>query len=316
MIATVTLNPSIDHSLFVKRLCVGDTNPVLRTEIDAGGKGINLARVAAEMGATTLAVGFLGGGPGAYVRRVLDDQGVRHAFVETREPTRENFGVEDESDAPPTTFNARGPRIESDELERLMALCGEVAGKCRWAAMGGSVPPGVPSGIYQELAALFLRSGCRVLVDADGDALREALEAGPDLCKPNAKEASRLLGRPVASTHDAVAAAHEILARQGSHRGRMTIVSLGADGAVLATPEGTWIGETPKVKARSTIGSGDSMLGAFLWALEEGRPLTEAFRWGLAAGAATATTDGSEIARRPVVERLFAEASITAATPP
>lgn len=309
MIGTVTLNPSIDHSLFVETLKIADRNTILRTETDAGGKGINLARVAAEMGADTIAMGFLGGGPGIYVRNVLDQQGVRHAFVETRGVTRTNFSVEDESDMPPTTFNAPGPSIEGHEWEQLVALARNNAPRCRWAAMGGSIPPGLPKEVYRDLATLFLEAGVRVLVDADGEALRAALEAEPHLCKPNAREASRLLGRPIATKDDAVAAAREILALQGGKPGRMAIVSLGDGGAVLATPEGVWLGETPQVEARSTIGSGDSMLGAFLWALEDGRPISEAFRWGLAAGAATATTDGSEIARRPVVERLFAEAN-------
>lgn len=309
MIGTVTLNPSIDHSLFVDKLKVADRNTILRTETDAGGKGINLARVAAEMGADTIAMGFLGGGPGAYVRSVLDQQGVRHAFVETRGVTRTNFSVEDESDMPPTTFNAPGPSIDDHEWEQLVALARKYAPRCRWAAMGGSIPPGLPKEVYRDLATLFLEAGASVLVDAEGDALRAALEAEPHLCKPNAKEASRLLGRPIVTKDDAVGAAREILALQGGKPDRMTIVSLGDGGAVLATPEGVWLGETPQVEARSTIGSGDSMLGAFLWALEDGRPTPEAFRWGLAAGAATATTDGSEIARRPVVERLFAEAN-------
>ena len=88
----------------------------------------------------------------------------------------------------------------------------------------------------------------------------------------------------------------------------MTIVSMGASGAVLASADGVWVGVSPKVETRSSIGSGDSLLGAFLWALEDGRPLEEAFRWGLAAGAATAATNGAEIARRPVVEALFPQA--------
>ena len=73
---------------------------------------------------------------------------------------------------------------------------------------------------------------------------------------------------------------------------------------------GTFLGRSPIVEARSTIGSGDSLLGAFLWAVESGKPPEDALRWGLAAGAATALTDGTGIARRPEVERLYAEASV------
>ncbi|RYG87162.1 1-phosphofructokinase family hexose kinase, partial [bacterium] len=90
----------------------------------------------------------------------------------------------------------------------------------------------------------------------------------------------------------------------------IAVLSRGAAGAIMTLAAGTYVGYSPKVEARSTIGSGDSLLGAMLWALESGQPPEEALRWGLAAGAATALTDGSEIARRPVVERLYAEASV------
>lgn len=312
MIFTVTLNASVDHALFLEELRLGDTNRVLRTETDAGGKGINLARVAAEMGASALATGFVGGGAGAFIRHVLDAQGVRHAFVDTAGETRTNFSVEDATDAPPTTFNARGPEILPTELEALWSQCRSLAAGANWVAMGGSIPPGVPVDIYRALATVFRKETCRVVVDADGEPMRLALEARPCLCKPNGKEASRLLGRPVDTLEHAISAAREIRDLQGGGDA-MTIVSMGADGAVLSSAEGVLVGMSPKVETRSTIGSGDSLLGAFLWALEEGRPLVEAFRWGLAAGAATATTDGAEIARKPVVEALFPHAIVRGA---
>ena len=168
------------------------------------------------------------------------------------------------------------------------------------------------SDIYRALTTVFRDESCRVVVDADGEPMRLALEAHPCLCKPNAKEASRLLGRPVVSLEDAISAAREIREMQGGAKA-MTIVSMGADGAVLASAEGVLVGIAPKVETRSTIGSGDSLLGAFLWALEDGRPLEEAFRWGLAAGAATATTNGAEIARRGMVESLFPQAIVRGA---
>ena len=312
MIFTVTLNTSVDHALFLEELRLGDTNRVTRTETDAGGKGVNLARVAAEMGASAVATGFAGGGPGAFIRHVLETQGVQHEFVETAGETRTNFSVEDATGAPPTTFNARGPQIAPGELEALWLKCRTLASGARWVAMGGSIPPGVPEDIYRGLTTVFREESCRVVVDSDGEPMRMALEARPCLCKPNAREASRLLGWPVVSVEDAIPAAREIREMQGGGDA-MTIVSMGADGAVLASAEGVLVGISPKVETRSSIGSGDSLLGAFLWALEDGRPLEEAFRWGLAAGAATATTNGAEIARRPAVEALFPQAIVRGA---
>lgn len=301
MILTVTLNPSVDHAIFLDQLKLHDTNRVRRTETDAGGKGVNLARVAAELGAETLATGFLGGGTGAYVRKVLDKQGVKHDFIEVDAETRTNFSVEDETDDPPTTFNEPGPSISELDLQALIDKCTEVAQCCQWAAMGGSLPPGVPTDIFAQLTRLFKERGCKVLVDADGEPLRLAVEAKPDMIKPNAKEAQRLLGREIGSREEAVEAARE-LHRSGI---AVVIVSLGEDGAAFACEDGCFVAESPQVDVRSTIGSGDSMLGGILWALEDGRPLEEAFKWGVAAGAATATTDGSEIARRPVVLELL-----------
>ncbi|HZH98339.1 MAG TPA: 1-phosphofructokinase [Fimbriimonadaceae bacterium] len=311
MILTVTLNPSVDHALFIEHLKVGDTNRVKRTERDAGGKGVNLARVAAELGAQTVATGFLGGGPGAYVRRVLERQGVQHRFIEVAGETRINFSVEDADKNPPTTFNEQGPEITAAELQELIAQVEELAPHVEWLAMGGSLPPGVPDDIFARLTEIGRRAGCKTVVDADGEPMKLALEARPNMIKPNHKEAARLLGRPVESTEEAVGVARELLNALDQAYG-VAVVSRGADGAVLAHQGGVLLAQSPEVQVRSTIGSGDSMIGGILFALMSGMSLEEAFRWGIAAGAATATTDGSEIARRPVVLELLERVRIEA----
>ena len=309
MILTVTLNPSVDRAIYVDELKLGDTNRVERSETDAGGKGINLSRVADELGAQTLATGFLGGGPGAFVMSVLKREGVPCDFVPIEGDTRINFSVEDEAKNPPTTFNERGPNIHQREWEALLEKCRHHSAKTKWACVGGSVPPGLGADVYKTLLLLFKERNCRTLLDADGEPLRIGLEAHPDLVKPNSKEAERLLGWPIKSDEDAIRAAREMRALGAE----TVILSRGEDGAVLVSNSGTWIGRSPKVEVCSTIGSGDSMLGAFLWALEEGMTEDEAFRWGLAAGAATAMTNGSEIARKPVIEKLIQYANVETA---
>jgi 1-phosphofructokinase family hexose kinase len=304
MILSVTLNPSVDRAIHVEQLKLYDTNRVLRTETDAGGKGINLSRVADELGAKTLATGFVGGGPGGFVKSVLDREGVPYDFVEVDGETRINFSVEDAGEDPPTTFNSSGPEIAPEEWAELQAKCRRLARRGGWACMGGSVPPGLEKSAHRILIELFRELGCRTLLDADGEALRHGIEAGPNLVKPNEKEAERLLGKPAGTDEEALAAAKEIRERGVS----IVILSRGERGAILACDEGIWRGTSPEIEPKSTIGSGDSMLGGFLWALEDGRSVEEAFRWGLAAGAATATTDSTEIARKPKVEELFPRA--------
>ncbi|HVT12261.1 MAG TPA: 1-phosphofructokinase [Fimbriimonadaceae bacterium] len=308
MILSVTLNPSVDHALFVDQLRVGDTNRVKRTERDAGGKGINLSRVVAELGAHTVATGFLGGGPGDYVRGVLGRQGVSHDFVEVAEDTRINFSVEDLSLGPPTTFNEPGPHIRHEELENLFAKVRGHIGEVRWMTLGGSLPPGVPADIFAQFIRLANEHRVRVALDTDGEPLKLGIEAGPVFLKPNAKECGRLLNRSIETPEQALEGAIELNARLP--RTCIVIVSLGRDGAVMTCDQGYFRGYTPQVEVRSTIGSGDSLIGGFLWALEEGKPVEEALRWGLACGAATATTDGSEIARKPKVLELLPQARV------
>jgi 1-phosphofructokinase family hexose kinase len=308
MILSVTLNPCIDQTLFVDGLKTHDTNRVLRTETDAGGKGVNLSRVAVELGGESLATGFLGGGAGAYVRKVLDQQGVRHDFVETAGGTRTNFSVEDGSGEPPTTFNSAGPNVTEDEWSALVAKVRSECQGASWVALGGSLPKGVPVEAYLTLGSIAKESGCRLALDADGEALRRGLEARPHFIKPNGKEAGRLLGRNVETIEEAVFAAEEL--RQYLEPDGVCVVSLGEEGAVMASAEGTMIGRPIEVESKSTIGSGDSLIGAMLAALERGASLNEAFLLGTAAGAATAMTDGAEIARRPVVESLLPRAHL------
>lgn len=310
MLLSVTLNPSVDHALFIPALKIGDTNRVRRTERDAGGKGVNLSRVFAEMGGGTVATGFLGGGPGAYVRCVLENQGVRHDFVETSGETRVNFSVEEEeTSGVPTTFNERGPEISPREWESLLAKVRELAPGSAWAAIGGSLPPGVPLDAYATLGTMLREAGCKVLLDADGEAMREGLAGRPTMIKPNSAEAGRLLNREIVTDDEAANASRQLYEMLG--RGEaIGLISRGAKGAAMTLASGTFLGDSPKVEARSTIGSGDSMLGAFLWSLEQGDAPEEALRWGLAAGAATATTSGAEIARRRVVELLYGEARV------
>jgi 1-phosphofructokinase family hexose kinase len=175
-------------------------------------------------------------------------------------------------------------------------------------SIGGSLPRGVAVDAYATLGAIAKEKGAKVMIDADGEVLAKALSCRPDFIKPNQNEASRLLNRPVDTTDEAIAAARELLKLLAD--GGLVVVSRGAKGAVMASGTNAWVGRSPDVEVKSTMGSGDSMIAGILWALEEGKPVEEAFRWGLACGAATASTDGTKIARRTTIIELFEQAKI------
>ncbi len=311
MILTVTPNPALDVTLYVDGLKLHDTNRVTLREVDAGGKGLNLSRAAAELGAKTAATGFLGGGAGAEIRHVLQEQGVEDDFLDTEHPTRTNFNIEDGA-GPPTTLNAKGAPVSEELWEALKAKVAELSASAEWLCLGGSLPQGLPPSAFAELTQIGRSAGAKVLTDADGEVMRLALAQGPDLVKPNRKEAERLLGEPLAGEASILAAAQKIRLGQaeGGSADPIAIVSLGGDGALLCAGSGAWLCPAPAIEVKSTVGSGDSLLGGFLAAMAQGHDLPDCLRWGAAAGAATACTGGAEIVRRPVFEEILARTEV------
>ncbi|MBS1713486.1 MAG: 1-phosphofructokinase family hexose kinase [Armatimonadetes bacterium] len=306
MILSVTLNPCVDKTLFTAGVRLHDSNKVARTETDAGGKGVNLSRMAAQLGARTVATGFIGCGTGRMVVHSLEQAGAGHDFVEVAEETRTNVSVES-GDGPPTVFSAPGPRVDGLEWEQLLTIVSHHCDRHAWIAMGGSLPPGAPLDAYRILGDLAHQCGARVLLDADGDAMKEGLHCGPGLIKPNLDEAERLLGRTLGSLQEARDGAVELAALMKQRNADASVaLSLGEHGAVLVTPRGLWLGVPPQIQAKSSIGSGDSFLGAYLTALGKGLHERDALRSAVAAGAATALSDGTRIGTVDEVDAMEA----------
>ena len=313
MILTVTPNPSVDHTLFVQHFQPGVTNRAVTVERDAGGKGINISRVLCALNTPTLATGLLGGGTGAYVRHVLDAEGVGYDFVKTHGETRTNFEIEDDTGNPPTCLNEPGPMMAPSEIDALVRMVYRHVTDAQWMLLAGSVPPGAPQDLFRRLGSIAKQLQIPFGVDADGEVLRLAITAGPSLLKPNNEEAERLLNVPCETDAEVVAAVRQLRQRMlegGAPPNAIAIISRGAAGAVMATPEAIWTGTSPQVEVHSTVGSGDSMVAAFLSALCRQLKPEEALRQGLAAGAATAELKGSGLAKLSDVIRLMPKARV------
>ena len=318
MILTVTLNPCIDHAMFLERLLLHDTNRVSDVARNAGGKGVNVSRVVHGLRGETLATGFLGGGAGAYVRSVLNREGVPNDFVETAGITRVNFCIDDRSGLPPTTLNEPGPEIQLCELDSLTVKVERLALEADWVVLGGSVPPNLPYDTVPELIRICRDAGAKVVLDADGEILRLGIQAGPDMVKPNTPESERLLGREIVTDEDAYQAARDIEARIRLYRrpeapSPYVVMSRGKRGAILCHEGSILKGSSPEVEVRSTVGSGDSLVAGLLWSLECGRSIDESLAWGLAAGAATAARPGSELGNFETISPLLSHAIVSKA---
>ena len=304
MIATVTLNPALDRLLEIERLSADDANRVLLERHYAAGKGVDASRVIHELGGNTTAYGMVGGMEGAEITHRLEADGIHADFTEVEGDTRTNLLLHERSTGKQYLINAQGPRVAPEKLDELLERLYRKRGSFRAMIVSGSIPQGLPDSAYRTLVERM--EDVKVFVDADGDVLKQAVEARPWAIKPNRHEASRLLGRTVESRAESLQAAHDIVTFGIQH----VLLSMGKAGAVLAHGGQVWFGRSPEVQAISAVGSGDSMVAAYTLKLCQGFTPEEAFAWGLAAGAATALTPGTELCHREDVERLVREVSV------
>ena len=300
MIATVTLNPSLDEWVELPVLQLGRLNRASRITRYPGGKGINVSRVVHELGGRTVAFALAGGGDGAILSHWLRGLRLQHEFVTVAGSTRNNYKILAGSVL--TEINTAGPAASASALRTLRRrLLRRPLPRC--VVLSGSLPPGVPASIYRDWIRALTRLRVPTVLDASGAALRLGLSARPWLIKPNREEAEELVGRRLPNLPAAVRAVRALLGRGP----QVVILSLGREGAVLGacgSPE-VWVGQPPSVRSRSAVGAGDSLVGGVVRAWVKGAGLREAFRWGLACGAATAMTPGTELCHRQDVERLL-----------
>ena len=302
MILSLTFNPAVDKTLFVSRLALGKVNRVGQSQIDPGGKGINVSRLVHRLDRPTIAFGFLAGNLGTIIARALDEEGVAHRFAWVGGETRLDVIVIDEATGTSTNLYDRGPEIDAVSLDRLLADVGRWLPAARVLVAAGSLPPGVPHDVYARLFADAARLGVHTILDADGDTLRRSLAGRPSLIKPNLEEAEALLGRRLPDTAAIVVAARELLARGP----RAVVISMGSSGSICATAERALHAIPPRVEHHSTVGSGDSLVAGLAIALASGRDIADGLRIGTAAGAATAMTYGTQLGTREDIERLTA----------
>ena len=286
MICTLTLNPSIDYAVRVPELQPEKLNRSTGEYVLPGGKGVNVSRVLGHLGCETTAMGFEAGFTGGELIRLLQADGCRTDFVHLPDGmTRINVKVSGQKHE--TEINGRGPEVSPQKLEELfLRLLALPAGTM--LVLSGSVPPGVSRSVYAEIMQRLSGRGIRFVVDAERDLLREALSHHPFLVKPNQQELSEFFGEEVKNPEDA----GRLAVRMREMGAENVLVSLGGDGAVLASPDHVCRADAPRGIVRNTIGAGDSMVAGFLAGWERyGGDAASAMRMGIAAGSASAFSD-------------------------
>lgn len=293
MILTLTANPSIDRTMSIGGpLRRGEVQRTGEVTDQAGGKGLNVARVVALAGQPTIAV--LPADSTDPVIEALHGSGVLPVNVSVGRRTRTNITIA-EPDGTTTKLNAPGTPLSARQLSALAESLHAHSDPNGWVVLAGSLPPGVPQSWYAELTDALTADGRRVAVDTSGAPLRGLLRGvhRPELIKPNAEELATLTGGDArALEHDparAVTAAHR-LTQQGFHQ---VLLTLGGSGAVLVDAQHAWQATAPTVQVKSTVGAGDSALAGYLIAEAAGEPPERRLQYAVAYGSAAAGLPGT-----------------------
>ena len=299
-VVTVTLNPTID--VFGEAEAVRPTHKVRLggTTYEPGGGGINVARMIATMGGQVSALALSGGEMGAFLGRLLTAEGIAFEPVAIHGQTRVALMVRERTTGLEYRFLPEGPTVTPDDIARCVDRV--AARRDGLVVASGSLPLGAPADSFVPLARAAARNGLPFVLDTSGEALRAALEhGGLFLVKPSRSELEAYSGGPL----DETGLAREAQKLVEAGKSRFVALTLGADGALLASPEGVLRLPAIPVPVRSAVGAGDSFLGAMVWALTENWSPADAFRLGLAAGSAAAGNIGATLCTREDVFTLY-----------
>jgi 1-phosphofructokinase family hexose kinase len=295
-LTVLSLNTAVDRTLVVPDLALGGISRAREVYVEAGGKGLNVARVLRQLGEPVHVAGFLGGKPAPFIRARCDALGIEQHWVETAGDSRTCLILVDGKGGHPTVVNEDGPAVRDTEVDALRRLLDAVVKPGDIACLSGSVPPGVPDGLVRDIVSSLQTRGIRVLVDTSEARLGEALAASPWAVTPTAGEAAGALGpMPPADLAGALAvrACHVILTR-------------GARGAIYACGGDRWQLTPPAVVALNPIASGDALAAGFLHCMEEGASGLESARFAVACGTANAARIAPGIPSPAEVEAVAA----------
>lgn len=301
MILTVTLNPALDRTVELSApLRRGAVQRSAGVRQDAGGKGVNISRALRASGVATLAV--LPGDPGDPLLAELAAAGVPYEAVPVGAPIRVNVAIT-EPDGTTTKINAPGAPLAPEHVDAVVRLLTDRGRDASWVVLAGALPPGPDAGVYARIVrrvrAALGPEAPRFAVDTSGPALTGATaddDALPDLIKPNGEELAELAGT---GDGEALEADPELTATTAAAlvaRGvGAVLTTLGAGGAVLSVPDGSWHAVHAPVAVRSTVGAGDSSLAGYLLAQERGDTAAECLRQAVASGSAAAALPGTRV---------------------
>lgn len=286
MILTVCLNPCTDVTIELDSLHIGKMNHIKSKSISFTGAALNVAIGVARLKGQSYATGFMYNENGALFEQALDREGVPSEFIWNRGRVRENYKIIDNKSML-TEINDSGASIAAEKQGHLVDMVARLSQKADIILISGSLPQGVDDSYIRQLYSC-VPDHVRKVADMEGKRLLLAMQDGLDLVKPNMEELQSTLNREIRTRDDVLKGCYELLDKGA----KVVLASLGRHGAVITDGTKNYFCRSINVAINSTVGAGDGMLAAALLAMENGAPIDEMLRRGVAAGTATVTTFG------------------------
>lgn len=284
MIYTVTLNPAVDYYVGLDSFEEEKLNQVKTAYTFPGGKGINVSKVLKNLSINSICLGFVGGFTGEYIKKDLKTNGIQEKFIEIEDSTRINIKMKTLNKE--TEIAGKSPNIKMIEIDRFFENLKNIK-EGDMIVLSGSIPKSLDEDIYVQIIK-SLPKNVKVVVDTRGETLKKVLKEGIFLIKPNKDEIEEFFGKTYQTDEELIQAGQK-LREFGSEN---VLISLGKDGSILITKDKIYRGNVPKGELISSVGAGDSMVAGFLYGLEIGSQIEEAYRFGIASGSSTAFSEG------------------------
>ena len=303
-IVTVTLNPAIDQTISVNHLHIGEVHRAQSVHYTAGGKGIMVASCLADWHAEPIIVtGLLGNHNAVLVKSAFQQKNIQDKFVQVAGANRTNIKIVDPSDT--TDINLPGISATAEALNQLLQF---LETPCDIAVLSGSLPLNCANDVYVRMLSVLQKHDAKVILDASGEALREALKAEikPYCIKPNMAELSDWVGRLLNSQDDVICEARQLI----TSGIQLVVISMGAEGALFIDSEQVIKASLKANTILTTVGAGDAMVAGIATALREGLSLEATARLSSAFAVAKLGFIGPDLPERKVVEILASQVVI------
>ena len=296
MIYTITFSPSLDYTMEVDNLKIGEINRSKKERMVAGGKGVNVSVMLKNLGENSVALGFVGGFIGEYIQKFLDEKMVETDFVKIEGNSRINVKLFGKIE---TAINGVGGDITNENINELLRKTLKLL-ENDYLVISGNVPSNLPPYIYELILSYIRTPNVKVVIDCQNLLLKNTLKYKPFLIKPNKKELEEYFGETITSLEEI----KEKCKHLQSEGAKNVIVSMGAEGAFMLTESGEEIFvKAPNILLKSSVGAGDALIAGFICEYEKTHNFEKALKYGVASG--SATTQSEYLATKEEVEKLL-----------